>query len=238
MSPHASGHPTWADPSRIPPHRIVKVGGSLFTTSTLAERLDNWCRHHPWPGTTWWLAGGGKLAEVLRRWDDDHGTAARADSAGRPPHWQTAVLKATCHCLQATTTLLAALRHIPGPSATDHAPRPGTDSRTPGVNPLPPGAMSEICMDPWQLVQNLPSDWHANYRLATWDATTDTLAALAARQLHAHTLILLKACPVPRRNDQEDADAYHRRLADLGIVDSVFPSAASALPEVRIEKLP
>jgi 5-(aminomethyl)-3-furanmethanol phosphate kinase len=50
---------------------------------------------------------------------------------------------------------------------------------------------------------------------ASWDVTSDSLAAWLARELGASTLWLVKACPIP----VQDPTA----LAAMGVVDAAFP---------------
>ncbi len=78
-----------------------------------------------------------------------------------------------------------------------------------------------------------PPQWHDRYRLSSWEATSDTLAALIARARNADELVLLKASPIPT--------AVHTdltALARLALVDPVFPEAALGISSVRIESPP
>ena len=56
---------------------------------------------------------------------------------------------------------------------------------------------------------------------ASWDVTSDSLAAWLARRLRAERLILVKSAPAP-----QGADAS--ALAALGLVDAAFPQSAAA----------
>lgn len=58
--------------------------------------------------------------------------------------------------------------------------------------------------------------WEAD-SLASWDVTSDSLAAWLANQLSATRLALVKACAVPARRTPQE-------YADLGIVDARFPA--------------
>jgi 5-(aminomethyl)-3-furanmethanol phosphate kinase len=53
---------------------------------------------------------------------------------------------------------------------------------------------------------------------ASWDVTSDSLAAWLARVIAASRLLLVKACPVPGSMDGDAA-----ALAAAGIVDPMFP---------------
>jgi hypothetical protein len=56
---------------------------------------------------------------------------------------------------------------------------------------------------------------------ATWDMTSDSLAAWLARELCADRLVLVKSCALPSAETAE--------LARRGVVDAAFPSFAAGL---------
>ena len=85
------------------------------------------------------------------------------------------------------------------------------------------------CLNLLEEVRAFPASWHRDYGLATWDATSDTLAALIARRRHVAELVLLKAAPLPTEL------GTWAELAEKGIVDPVFARAAKGIPRVRIE---
>jgi len=57
----------------------------------------------------------------------------------------------------------------------------------------------------------------------TWDLTSDSIAALAARRLNADGVCLLKSCAVTPGQSAEE-------LSVLGITDRVWPNMVSGLP--------
>ena len=85
------------------------------------------------------------------------------------------------------------------------------------------------CLDLVEEVRAFPSSWHTEYALDSWDATSDTLAALVARRRGADELVLLKAAPLPTQ------PCAWRELSEQGMVDPVFAQAAEGIPRVRIE---
>ncbi len=85
------------------------------------------------------------------------------------------------------------------------------------------------CLDLVEEVRAFPSSWHTEYALASWNATSDTLAALIARRRGANELVLLKAASLPPQV------CAWRELTEQGIVDPVFAQAAEGISHVRIE---
>ncbi len=86
-----------------------------------------------------------------------------------------------------------------------------------------------MCLDLVEEVRAFPSNWHTEYTLASWNATSDTLAALIARRRGADELVLLKAAPLSTQIH------VRQELTKQGIVDPVFAQAAEGIPRVRIE---
>ena len=192
---------------RVVQRRLVKVGGSLLRSDQFPRRLDHWYRRQPESDTVW-LAGGGQLVDIVRQWDRQFGLAERA-------------LAPTLRCLQATAELLAEIRGTapPKPAAAIE------EQRSSG------GGRSEWVIDTRSLVARLSAHERSAFRIDTWDATSDTLAALAAHRLECDELVLLKSCAIDAPADDL------QRLAERGIVDPVFPQAADGLPHIRVEML-
>ena len=192
---------------RVSRRRLVKVGGSLFPSKQLPRRLDHWYRRQA-EAETVWLAGGGQLVDIVRRWDRHFELAEQA-------------LAPTVRCMQATAELLAVIRGTAPPKSAAAI----EEERSSGDGP------SEWVIDCWALVERLSAEERSEFRIDTWDATSDTLAALAARRLECDELVLLKSCAIDVPADDL------QRLADRGIVDRVFPRAADGLPHIRVEML-
>ncbi len=188
--------------------RVVKVGGSLLTRGELPSQLDEWVQRQGADEHTIWLAGGGRLADVVRQWDERFSL-------------QSAALRPTLRCLQASAELLAALRHAGPPLAPSAIRQRLATARRP----------AEVVLDPQPLVTALSTSVCRRLRIDTWEATSDTIAALAAHQLGCRQLVLLKACPIPSPPPSLD------QLARLGIVDPVFGQAAAGIETVRVEPL-
>ena len=58
---------------------------------------------------------------------------------------------------------------------------------------------------------------------ATWDVTSDTIAARIAEHLQARTLVLMKSMSAPVGTTREAA-------ARMGLVDPMLPRAARSIP--------
>ena len=69
-------------------------------------------------------------------------------------------------------------------------------------------------------------DPHADRLPASWDVTTDSIAARIATRLGADRLVLLKSAVLPEGTDRESA-------ARLGLVDPMFPRVARPLERVE-----
>ena len=66
--------------------RVVKVGGSLLSSSGLGQRIKGWCELQPAVPTVW-VVGGGKLVDVVRDWHTTHSKEpAASDEAA---HWMS-----------------------------------------------------------------------------------------------------------------------------------------------------
>jgi 5-(aminomethyl)-3-furanmethanol phosphate kinase len=65
---------------------------------------------------------------------------------------------------------------------------------------------------------------------ATWDVTSDAIAAQIAVFLKAGSLVLLKSATLPDGATRQDA-------ARLGLVDPMLPSVARSIPQVEYVNL-
>ena len=187
---------------------VIKVGGSLLEWPELPLRLTRFLdsRRSQLPLERLILiVGGGSAADLVRRLDTTHGVGDQAAH------------DLALHALDLTALLLAAI--LPRCRAVDQveALSPAWEE---GVVPiLAPrrilAALDRTCLDP------LP---------ATWDVTSDSIAAWIALSCRAECLILLKSATLP-------ADASLETAARLGRVDPMLPRIARALPRVEYVNL-
>ena len=72
-----------SDPKNL---RVVKVGGSLLSSSGLGQRVTKWRQQQP-PVPTAWVVGGGKLVDAVRDW---HATLSeKSADAEEAAHWMS-----------------------------------------------------------------------------------------------------------------------------------------------------
>jgi len=187
---------------------VVKVGGSLFDWPELPHRLAAFLdarRTIVPPERTVLIAGGGHAVDVVRALDRIHGL-------GDEHAHQLAL-----HALDLTAILLAAL--VPGSILVDRIESLAGAWNAPSISILAPrksiNELDRTGKDP------LP---------ASWDVTSDAIAARLAVALGADCLILLKSAPLP-------AGASRRDAARLGLVDPVLPAAARSLARVEYVNL-
>jgi len=183
---------------------VIKVGGSLFDWPELPGRLDLFLRvqfpptevEHPLL-----IAGGGPAADVVRDFDRIH----RLDDE-------------TAHHLGLRAMDLSALLLsvvVPGVALVESL------EFVEGVfaNGLVPvlAPFRTICAIDQAELDPLP---------ASWDVTSDSIAARIAAYVKASRIILLKSTSIRR-------DATRHEAARLGLVDPFFTEAARGLPRVE-----
>jgi len=187
---------------------IVKVGGSLFDWPELPGRLTAYleARHLTDNNERAVLiAGGGAGVDWIRRLDQIHGLG------------NVAADKLAVYALDLTAVILAAL--LPGSTTIDRLEMLEPAGETRAITIMAPrSVLGEI-----ECVGAAPLP-------ATWDVTTDTIAARIAVHLEARTLVLLKSAPLLDCATRHDA-------ARLGLVDPMLPSVARLIPHVEYVNL-
>jgi aspartokinase-like uncharacterized kinase len=180
---------------------VIKVGGSLFDWPELPRHLNAVLDAHRAACQKLVLVpGGGPAADFIRTLD-------RTFALGDLPAHRLALrsLDLTAHVLAA---LVPGLDVIEDVGSLAHV---WTHDRTPV---LAPRRFLEECdraaADP------LP---------ASWDVTSDSIAAQVAVHLGAAELVLLKSAPLAPGTDR-------RAAADLGLVDPLFPGVSRGLERV------
>lgn len=188
-----------------PALRVVKVGGSLLELAELPQLWRAW-REQQAPAVDVLLAGGGPFADAVREADAAH---RLADSVAH---------ELAIQCLGVTARLLAAL--LPAARLVGRL----HDARAASVAAPP----APVVVDLWQCWQHSDAGSALRRLPASWAVTSDSLAAIVARELGAKELVLLKSADAPA--------AALPALAERGYVDAWFPQAAAGL-SVRLVNL-
>jgi aspartokinase-like uncharacterized kinase len=187
--------------------RVIKLGGSLLDWPDWPSAFRRWRRGQPAAADVM-VVGGGAFVERLRELDRMHGLSAEA------AHWLairamslTARLAAE---LLPEAKLEKGIRTILARDKNSSDPFSGAENSSHAFFVVDVGEFlrSEIAA-----ADALP---------ASWDVTSDSIAARVARTLDADELVLLKSllpeCP-----------ARQEALAACGYVDAYFPRAARGL---------
>jgi aspartokinase-like uncharacterized kinase len=191
-------------PTSVVSRRVVKIGGSLLDWADLATHLRAWFDHQP---PAQWLAivGGGRLADALR---DAHRTHGLTDELS---HWLCA------RAMAIHAEMLASL--LPGarwPASLDEL------------------SQAEIAPGLWFVdpVRFLARDDALSPRPlpASWDVTSDSIAARLAARAGAVECVLFKSALPPKGATIAEASAQ-------GFVDPHFPVACGPAMPVRCVNL-
>lgn len=161
--------------------RVTKVGGSLFDLPDLGERIQGWLRREK-PAKNIFIAGGGELAETIRRLH-----AIRPIAEDRA-HWL---------CLDAMDMMAHVLHH-----------RLARSNLCNTISEIhKPQASSTIFqLSEWVKLFE-PLSCNPGTRLpVSWDVTSDSIAARLAICIDADELVLLKSADPPSHDLQELSD--------------------------------
>lgn len=152
------------------PSRIVKVGGSLLTWPRLQAVLKPWLARQT--GTTVLVAGGGFLADSIRRFD------RRFKLGVEEAHWLC--VSAMSH----TAQLLAnGLAHYPVCTTTDR---------------LSADTTPVVVFDCERFLRSDEPTLKGTRLPHNWSVSSDSIAARIAEALQAPELVLLKSCQPPQ----------------------------------------
>jgi len=184
------------------PTRIVKVGGSLLEFDQLAKSLTSWLAKQP-PAVNVLLAGGGQLADVVRDWDNRFAIGEL--------HSHQLCIKQMGITSQLLTALLGQFQRI---THWDQLP----------------DSTKTVIFDPEPFLSDLEPTLPGTRLPATWETTSDSIAARLAEVLGAAELVLLKSATLP-------PNQTHQMASNSGYVDAHFPQAAAQIPHVRCVNL-
>ena len=190
------------------PLRVVKVGGSLLEMEGLAPAICGWLKEQP-PLPTVLIAGGGALADFVRRADGRHQIGETA------AHWMCVRL------MGVTARILAAM--LPEAELTD------SFSRLRGR--LAEEDYALLCVfDCERFLRDVEPRLPGEPLPHNWQVTSDSIAARIAETLAADELVLLKSA-------DPTGDQSPRTLAEADYVDEYFPEIAGRLHSIRYVNL-
>ncbi|MEK6238479.1 MAG: hypothetical protein N2C14_27490 [Planctomycetales bacterium] len=181
--------------------RVVKLGGRLLESRGLGDRLQAWKQRQP-PARNCLIVGGGRLADAVREWDAVHELGAEAAH-------ELAVRAMTLNARLMLRLLAdAVLTDAPCDFETWGAPDGWT------------------ILDPSRFVLGEDETDSAPRLPASWEVTSDSIAAFVAGQLGGAELVLLKSALPTLNSTRAEASA-------AGYVDAYFPTAAANVARVR-----
>ena len=183
--------------------RVVKLGGSLLDWPKFPERLREWLTHQS-PACNVLIAGGGPFADVVRAADHQH-----------------ALGELISHklCIELLTVTAHLVGHLLPEAAGPYVPQriePSFEARL-------------VLLDVTKLIE-LDTERSVRPLPASWDVTTDSIAARASILLQASELVLLKSALAPK-------GMHLRELAAGGFVDTHFPVCAKSIEKIRFVNL-
>jgi aspartokinase-like uncharacterized kinase len=187
---------------------VIKVGGSLFDWPEFPRRMTEFLEARQAADSNERLvliAGGGPAADLIRELDKTH---ALGD---QPAH------RLALHAMDLTAIVLSEL--LPGTVVVDQ------------IADLSPvwSAGSIPVLAPRRLLDEIDQSGQTTLP-ASWNVTSDSIAAWSAVQVGANRLILLKSAPLPAGIDRHQA-------ARLGLVDPMLPVVALPAPWVEYVNL-
>ncbi len=188
--------------------RVVKLGGSLLRRSDWPTALRRWFGLQR-QANHLLVVGGGEWVDRLRVLDQ------RLNFPGTASHWiAIGFMSVTARWVAARLPDCDLLEE----PLTARQARWRTRQERVAV------------IDPWQWLQG-DGFWRAVPQAlpASWDVTSDSIAAWLAVGVAADELVLLKSAG----STSDDAEEWARS----GLVDAFFPSACAAVPCVRCEPL-
>ncbi|QDV20072.1 Amino acid kinase family protein [Gimesia panareensis] len=182
------------------PIAVIKVGGSLFDLPDLGDRLTGLLAQLN-GSRPLLISGGGRAADVVRDWDRIHRLGETA------AHWlaiQSLALNDRLLC-----ELLAETRLV---SSIESAQEVWHQNQIP-------------VLSAYEYLTQSPSARRTELS-ASWDVTSDSIAAWITLTWPADELILLKSVDLPDAVTTDD-------LSPRGLVDPYFPQLANQLPCLR-----
>jgi len=190
------------------PLRIIKLGGSLLSCSQLNQHVTDWLDKQS-AAKNVFIVGGGPWADAVRTADQ---TFSLDDETS---HWL---------CIRAmgiSARIFASLDQC-RPLITDW----------PELLQVTQGDTNrfQAILDVQQFLAAVEPNCEGAGLPASWNVTSDSIAARVAQVLDADELVLLKSAICPAGKDLQ-------QIGQSGYVDQHFLTSASTLPKVRLVHL-
>jgi aspartokinase-like uncharacterized kinase len=189
------------------PAIVAKVGGSLLDYGPLRGALADWLARQR-EAVRVVIAGGGRLAGAIRRMDET------LDLGEEASHWLA--IDAMRVAARVVHRLVPAARWIADWQELVDATR----AKEPAI----------IVYDAGQFLREIEPNLPGTALPATWQVTSDSIAARLTECLGATELVLLKSTDPP-------ATPSRRIASRLGLVDGFFGEATDRLKAVRFVNL-
>jgi aspartokinase-like uncharacterized kinase len=185
------------DAIRLLPATVVKVGGSLLELKDLAARLRGLFLLIEHAGGIATVVGGGAAADLVRRWDE------QSTFSDQEAHWLA------IRAMRLTEMLVSIRAPECGPviSEVEECRELLAEDR-------------RIILSMEALLDEAAADF-APRPPASWDVTSDTLAAWAAKRIGVSRLVLAKSVDCPAGG--------LAAAAKMGLVDPLFERTAEGL---------
>ncbi|MCU0874487.1 MAG: hypothetical protein MUE50_19300 [Pirellulaceae bacterium] len=174
------------------PLRVIKVGGSLFDFAAFPKAWSRWLAEQP-PAVNVLIAGGGKLADVIREADQAWGLGDEA------AHWLA------IDVLAASARLLAAI-------LKDARLEHDWERLLHRVAEREVGPPIVFC--PVRFLQQREARFPPHPLPHGWSVTSDSIAARIAGILDAEELVLLKSADPPAQLQPPYVDEYFVQAAE------------------------
>lgn len=198
-------------PDESPRLRVIKVGGSLLDWNDLSPALNGWLARQP-PAKHVLLAGGGELAEALRKLDAVHGLD------GVRAHWLC------IRALSVTARVLATiLEDAPLHDSLDQVRAWATSIAGPAL----------CVFDCEPLLTGDEPRLGGTVLPRGWQVTSDSISARLAELLYADELVLLKSTLPVELDGSDGPNVTASQAARQKFVDAHFPQAILSIPQVR-----
>ena len=191
------------------PLRVVRVGGSLLTWPNLKSSLTEWLGREGQGKRNVLIAGGGQWVEQIRE------STQRLGYGDEEAHWRS------IQAMGQTARLLSEMLQVKRTGDLTSLRHQSTLAEG--------GELNCIVLETETFLRTVEPLQPGNRLPASWDVTSDSIAARVAEYLNAE-LVLLKSADCPAPGDFE-------AMARLQYVDRFFPIAAEPLCRIQFTNL-